>query len=186
LFSYAHAQEIRSADIETPRGEGERLIAYFLNGASPDLRVNGQNTPVDFTVPCSATKERLIKEIRIFGQCSSLRFGRFFCKNSGLTTGMLVTIRSEGVVTTFPDLQVTEDFTNKFAFGGHDGLRVDNQGSQNLFMTSTLFDPHVLLKKCGTPPNDEIKITVRDNLTGNQGGSLDEFAAMASGFERDP
>ena len=177
--------------VANPGGVGDLIIIPFENGGSADMRVDGSVTPVDFTVDCSNDAERLIQEIRVFGGCNGLKFGQHLCKNQKLTNGVVVTIRSDGETLTLPMIYATEDWKNKFAFGpaGPGGnFRIDVQAGGDQFIASFIFDPPAIVRACGTVPipDDELQITIQDNLTGSQGGNLAEFSALASGFEREP
>jgi hypothetical protein len=176
----------------TPGGVGDILLLEFEDsGGSPDMRVDGSSTPVEFTVDCAPVQERLIQEIRVFGGCNGLKFGQHLCKNQKLTNGVTVAIRSDGELLNLLPLQSTEDWKNKFAFGpaGPGGtFRIDVQAGGDQFVSSFIFDPPAILRPCGTVPipDDGIIITINDNLAGSTGGNLDEFAALAQGFEREP
>lgn len=177
--------------VTTPGGVGDISILFFESGGSPDMIVDGSVTPVEFTIDCHASKTTFINEIRIFGGCNGIKFGQHLCKNTagGLTNGVLVEIRSDAENLTLPVLKTTEDYKNKFSFGpaGPGGnFRIDVQSGADQFISVFNFGTPAILRKCGeTPtPNDFLKITIRDDLTGSPGGNLAEFSSLIEGFRR--
>lgn len=176
-----------------PGGVGDILIEEFKeSGGSPDMRVNGSSTPVDFTIDCDADEEKLINEVRIFAGCNGVKFGQWLCKNQALTTGVQFELRSEGQTLTFPfTFKTTEDLKNKFAFGtaGPGGnFRIDIQAGGDQIVAAFLFPQPAIIRRCGSipTPDDYMKFTIQDNLTGSQGGNLNELEAVAQGFRQDP
>lgn len=176
-----------------PGGVGDILIEEFQDtGMSSDMRVDGSTTPVDFRIECDADEEKLINEVRIFGGCNGIKFGQFLCKNTFLTNGIQFELRSEGQTLTFPfTFKTTEDFKNKFAFGPSGAgstFRIDVQAGGDQFIASFIFSQPAIIRKCGAvpSPNDYMEFTVQDNLTGSQGGNLNELVSLAQGFKQEP
>lgn len=176
-----------------PGGVGDILIETFKDsGGSEDMIVDGSATPVDFRIECSSTEEKLVNEVRIFGGCNGLKFGQHLCKNTALTNGVQFELRSEGQTLTFPfTFKTTEDYKNKFSFGpaGAGGnFRIDVQAGGDQFIASFIFSQPAIIRKCGQvpSPNDYMQWTIQDNLTGAQGGNLNEFIAIAEGFNQEP
>ena len=183
------AVTVDGAVISTPGGVGDILILNFLNGGSPDMRVDGSTTPVVFTFPCDASKDSFINEIRLFGGCNGIKFGQHLCKNATLTNGVKIDIRSDAQALTLPLMKNTEDYKNKMAFGpggpgGH--FRIDVQAGADQFVAGFHFGTPAIVRKCGTlpTPNDFITITIQDNLVGPSGGNLNEFSGLVQGFKR--
>jgi len=183
------AVTVDGAVITTPGGVGDILILNFLNGGSPDMRVDGSTTPVVFTFPCDASKDSFINEIRMFGGCNGIKFGQHLCKNTTLTNGIKIEIRSDAQTLVLPLMENTEDYKNKMSFGpggpgGH--FRIDVQSGADQFVAGFNFGTPAIIRKCGTAPtpDDFIAITIQDDLTGSQGGNLQEFSGLVQGFKR--
>lgn len=170
-----------------PAGVGDRFIDNALDGPSPDLRVDGSSTPVDFTIEADADKDTFISELRFYGGCNGMKFDQFFCKNSGLTNGILITIQSDGGTFTLPLLKKTEDFKNKFSLGTAANFRLDIQSGGDQFLAVLHFETPFPIRKAGTVAggDDFIEISIQDNLTGSSGGNLTEFEFLVTGFRRD-
>ena len=79
------------------------------------MTVDGSIKPVVFEIPASATTDLFIEDLIFDGQGSGIKFGNFISKNSALTNGLEIEIKSDNVVTTFPMIFTTEDFKNKWA-----------------------------------------------------------------------
>lgn len=170
-----------------PAGVGDRFLVNALDGSSPDLRVDGSSTPVDFTIDADADQDTFVSELRFFGGCNGIKFNQFFCKNQELTNGLEVTLRSDGAEYTFPDLKKTEDFKNKFSIGSAANFRLDIQSGGDQFLAVLSFETPFPIRKAGTVAggDDFIRIRVQDDLTGSQGGNLTEFEFLVAGFRRD-
>jgi hypothetical protein len=180
---------IAGSVISLPGGVGDIIIENFKSASlSPDLRVNGSTTPVDFSVNCSPDKDRLIEEIRLYAGCNGLKFGQFLCKNTDLANGIELTLVSEQNTLILPIIRSTEDFKNKFAFGGSGTgatFRIDIQAGGDQMAASYIFANPAILEKCGTNPSgdDYIQVRIRDRLDNI---NLNEFEALARGFEQEP
>jgi hypothetical protein len=176
-----------------PGGVGKILLEEFKDsGGSPDMRVNGSNTPVEFTISCAQDEEKLVNEVRLFFGCNGIKFGQFGCKNTALSNGIQFELRSEGTTLVFPfTFKTTEDLKNKFAFGtaGPGGnFRVDIQAGGDQLVASFLFPQPAIIRECGAipQPDDYMKFTIQDNLSGSQGGNLQEMEAIVQGFRQEP
>lgn len=180
---------ISGSVVSIPGGVGDIIIENFMTPLlSSDMRVDGSITPVDFFIECSDTKDRLVEEIRFYAGCNGVKFGQFLCKNSDLTNGIEVTLVSEQNSLVMPIIKSTEDFKNKFSFGGSGtgaSFRVDVQAGGDQMSASYLLTNPAIIEKCGTNPlgDDYMRVRIRDNLS-NIG--LNEFEALARGFEREP
>lgn len=181
--------------ISTPGGIGDIIVLPLTNGsASSDMRIDCAPYVAgtcDFTLSCSSTQDRYVNSFSVFGGCKGIKFGQHLCKNSKLTNGIQIEVRSQAETLNLPIIYATEDWKNKFAFGpsGPGGqFRIDVQAGVDQFISSWAFGNPALIRKCGTAPtpNDYIVIRIRDDLNGSPGGNLAEFSALAFGFEKTP
>ena len=167
------------------------LSDLFIEGATLDglgvtssMTVNGSGTPKEFIIPASITTDVFIQELRFFGQGNGITFGNFLSQNAPLTNGILVSIKSDDVVTTFPLIKTTSDFKNKFAFGqGATGFRLDVASGRDDFIAVFTFENPFIIRVAGTFTTDDfIKAIVQDNLSAKP----TELELWAKGFEKEP
>ena len=161
-----------------------RFVEFFEDGgASSNLLVNGSVTPVVFTVPADAVKEKFIESIRFEIAGNGIKFGQFFSKSGagGLTNGVMLTIRSNNSEFTFPILKTTENFLNEFALGGDNFDLFIQAGSDQCRATLTFAAPFQMFKQGTFGVDDFLKVTIQDNIT----SGVSSFKALAFGFFRD-
>lgn len=166
-------------------GEGDvtgRIIEFAEDGGgSSDLRVDGDPTPVEFTIDASPTKERFFTALRFEALGNGIQFTNFLSKNNALTNGVMVTIRSNNSEVTFPDILTTEDFASIFSRGPSDFDVYDVSGTDYFRATLNFSAPFQLFKQGTFGSDDFIKITIQDDLT----SGLTQFKFIGFGFERD-
>lgn len=173
-----------SGDVQqTPGALGDLYVEKFLNGASPNMIVNGSVTPVVFSIAADTEHDIYINEIRFYGNANGIKFGQFLGQNTVLTNGLLIEIKSDNEPTSLPTIKSTDDFKHVFALGDAQGFQLHIQSGRDDFLASLRFTSPFVIRKSGTfTVNDYAKITVRDNLT--SGVLLLE--ALAFGFEKLP
>jgi hypothetical protein len=156
------------------------FLDYAKNGGSEDMAVDGSTTPVVFEITApTSSKDLLIQELRVAGNDNGIKFGQFMGINQELTTGIILTIKSEDQVFTWPAFKSTDDLKHLFTFRGGKWL-LDIQSGRDDLVASTIFDPAIVLKAQGTYATDDyIRFTVNDNLT-----NIIELEAIGFGFER--
>lgn len=141
------------------------FVAKGLNGASSDMAIDGSDPSVDFIIEDTETdKDLVIEEIRLVGADGNLVMAKFF-DMTALTNGLLLTIQSEGVVTTFPAMKTSEDIVLLFCRGGVNFFGYLNKNGVFIMKPSG----SILLKRDGTygeGNEDFIKFTVQDSLAG--------------------
>jgi hypothetical protein len=153
-----------------------------------NMLVNGSlATPIDFYVNASPTTDIFIEEMIFDGQGSSIKFAQFLSKSTALTNGILVTIKSDNVITTLPLIKNTEDFKNKFAALSGSAYAFSIIAQPSLHDMLAIFDfknPFVLRVQgtFGVGNDDYIKISIRDDLS--SGNTRLNF--RAKGFEKEP
>ena len=161
---------------------GNRYIEELQNNGSVDMQVNGSVTPVVFEIPLSATADIFINQIRLFGGGNGIQFGNFLSRNSKLTNGIKVTIKSDDITTELPLLKSTEDFKNLFSFPSGNDFRIDIQAGTDQFLA--VFRPEVPfpIRAQGTfVVDDFVKIEIRDNLS----SGLSQLEGLTEGFRRE-
>lgn len=169
----------------TQKELADLYVAEALNSGSPSMLVNGSVTPVLFRIPASATTDLFIEDLIFDGQGNGIKFGQFLSQNTALTNGLLVTIKSDDVITTFPVIKSTEDFKNKWASLSGDGanFRVDVQAGRDEMLAILRFNNPFILRVAGSFTTDDyIEVSVRDNLSAN----LQRLNFRAKGFEKEP
>lgn len=153
------------------------------NGGSPDMRVDGSITPVDFTISCDADNDIFIEEIRFHANCNGLKRSTFLCLNTALSNGVYLEVRSDEQITSWPLFKTTSDFADLFARGtGQNWVYEDVAGTDGMRATLTLNNPFPI-RACGTfPANDYVLARVQDDIS----AGLVEFQFTGFGFYKEP
>lgn len=168
-------------------GEGDvtgRIIEFAKDSGgagSEDLLVNGSNTPVDFFINASTLKERFFTSLRFEALGNGIQFTKFLSKNTDITNGISVTIRSNDSEITFPSIHTTEDFASIFSRGPSDFDVYDVSGTDYFRATLNFTAPFQLFKVGTFPTDDFIKVTVQDNIS----SGIVQFRFIGFGFERE-
>ncbi len=157
-------------------------------GSPGDVNMAGENgslaTPVVFQIDAVPLKEIFVTTLIFSGQGNGIQFNRFLSRNSNLTNGLLIEIKSDDILTTLPLIKSTEDFKNRFAAlsGTGAAFRIDVQSGSDEILAILEFENPFIMRQTGTfTIDDYIKISIRDQL--NNIARLD-FAAR--GFEKEP
>lgn len=146
---------------------------------SRDMNVNGSVTPVVFSIPLVPENDILIKEIRFFGNASSIKFGQFLSINAPLANGILVEIKSEDDTFTTDPIYTTEDFKHEWSFGGT--FQLDDQPGLADFLASFVFETPFPIRAPGTfPIDDYLRVNIRDNLS-----SINKLRVLVFGFTQE-
>lgn len=159
----------------------------LYNGAF-NMTVNGSlGSPIIFTIPPKANTDVYIDTLIFNGAANGIKYGQFLAKNSLLTNGLLVSIKSDNVVTTFPTIYATEDFKNDFAALSGDGanFRIDIQSGRDEILAILKFpNPFIIRAQntFGVGNDDYINVSVRDDLR----SGLFNLSFKAKGFEKEP
>lgn len=135
------------------------------NPANIDLNINGNN-PVEFTFPMDTIFDYFITEIRIFALDSNISFGKFLGRNQPLSTGIKVEIKTDNNLVELPLIKTTEDFADKFAFGGGDNFQLYVTSGSDKMIASFISSAFPLRRSgtFGTGNDDFIKITIQDAI----------------------
>lgn len=179
---------ISGAVTVTATALSDLFTAEATYSGSSSLLVNGSVTPVVFTVPAQST-QIFIEDMFFHGQGNGIQFGKFLSQNQPLAagTGVLVSIKSDNIITTFPELTSTEDFKNKWAALSGDGanFRIDVQSGRDEILAILRFNNPFLLRETGAfgvGNDDYIRVTIRANLSSN----IYDFRFRVKGFEKEP
>lgn len=179
VFGIEGVVESRSADVG-----GLFVLQPYRNNnpALIDLNVNPTLPFTEFTFPMLPLDDIFVNEIRFFGIDAAIKFEQFLGNNSVLANGIEVTIKTDNEIVTLPRIRATEDFADKFAFGGGDNFQLYVQSGGDKFLASFLSAPFPL-RRAGAwgPGNDDyIKIRIYDNIS-----TIDYFQSAVIGFTRE-
>ena len=142
---------------------GNKVTLFALNGGSGDLTINGSGT--EFIIPSNATGDLVIKSLVFEALDGGMRMQNFLGKNSALTNGVVVEIKSEDNIFQFSPITKTIDFDSLFASGASRSFEIFT-GSGNDSMVARFGEsaPFVI-KQSGTyTVDDYIKVIINDDL----------------------
>jgi hypothetical protein len=183
VFGISGSVTVTSKDLEDLFIEEATHTTY-----GNDMLQNGSlGSPIDFMVDPSSTTDIFIETLIFDGQGNGIKFGQFLSKNSSLTNGVEVEIKSNNVITTFPLLYSTEDFKNKWAALSGDGanFRIDVQAGKDEMLAILSFPNPFILKIQGTfgvGNDDYIRVRIQDDTS----SQITRFNFRAKGFEKEP
>jgi hypothetical protein len=132
---------------------------YDTVPANIDLNINGSGAPVVFTFPMDAIDDLFITEIKFF----------------------VVEIKTDNNVVMLPPIRTTDDFDDKFAFGGSN-FDVYFASGDDKFSARFIASAFPLRRSgaFGAGNDDYIKITVQDNIT-----SVNYLQCIVEGFRQE-
>lgn len=148
-----------------PEGLGDLFFLQATNNGSTELAVNGQGSPVTFTINAESgigAQNLVVQELRFHGFDNGVKTTTFMGTNSGLANGVQVNIVSGGITSTFLPIRITADFDAHFAFG--DGGKFEvviASGGDYVTATFSPRNPFVLEKDT----SDRIEIIIQDNIS---------------------
>lgn len=179
IFGISGTVESRESSVE-----GLFEIQPYANGdpAQYAMNINASTGDVEFTFPMDALDDFFVTEIRFFGLDSGIQFQKFLGRNNALSNGILIEIKSDNEILTLSPIKTTEDFADKFAFGGGDNFSLYIQSGSDKFLasfTSVVFP----LRRQGTfgaGNDDYIKIILRDALQ-----QVTQLEAAVIGFRQE-
>jgi hypothetical protein len=154
---------------------------YDTVPANIDLNINGSGAPVVFTFPMDAIDDLFITEIKFFGRDNGIQFSNFLGINGSITNGILVEIKTDNNVVMLPPIRTTDDFDDKFAFGGSN-FDVYFASGDDKFSARFIASAFPLRRSgaFGAGNDDYIKITVQDNIT-----SVNYLQCIVEGFRQE-
>lgn len=156
---------------------------------SENLLVNGSVTPQLFTIPAQAETDVFIQTMIFRAQGNGIKINQFFAKSGagGLTNGVVVTIKSDDVVTTFLPLRTTADFKNRWAaLSGTLATweQALEAGADEVTAILNFQNPFVIKAQGthGAGNDDYIEVKIQDNITAGNA----KFDFLVRGFEAEP
>ena len=180
VFGVEGTVETRSADVT-----GLFAVQPYANNdpLQVDMDVNGTlNNPVEFTFPMDLLDDIFISEIRFFGLANGIQFTQFLSQNQPLSNGIEIEIKADNSVITLPIIYTTEDFADKFAFGGGDNFSLYIQSGVDKFLASFTSVTFPLRRQgtFGTGNDDYIKVRINDNIS-----QITQLQAAVVGFRQE-
>lgn len=177
IFGISGTVESRDASVEG------LFIQQPYNGVTTavNLNVDGSVTPQVFTFPMDSLDDLFISEIKIFGRDNGIQFSNFLGINGALANGILIEIKTDNNIQVLPPIKTTDDFDDKFSFGGSNFDIYFASGADKF--SSRFLASAFPLRRAGTfggGNDDYIRITIRDNLT-----SVSYLQAIVAGFRQE-
>ena len=160
IFGISGTVENRDASVN-----GLIVIQPYRN--NDPLQINMNINPVGdqiFTFPMDQLDDIFVSEIRFFSLDSGIQFGNFLGRNSALGAGIRIDIKTDNNMVTLPLIRTTEDFADKFSFGGGDNFSLYIQSGADKMLASFV-TPSFPLRRAGTfgaGNDDYIRITIQD------------------------
>lgn len=155
---------------------------------SNNLLVNGSlGSPQLFTIPAQAETDVFIQTLIFRCQGNGIKLNTFFAKNTAITNGVVVEIKSDDVITSFLPLRTTSDFKNRWAAlsGTVATWELSIESGRDEAVAILTFQNPFVIKAQGTHGagnDDYIEVKIQDNLT--SGNFFFDF--LARGFEAEP
>lgn len=148
-----------------PTSLGTREFLFAKNGGSTALNVDGDPAPVEFTVAANASKDLLVEALRFYALDSGIKVDKFLGENTALTNGILVEIKSDDEVFTFPLIKRTTDFHAYFALSRGEEFNLIFASGEDSMIATFFPEKNFFIRKQGTFGTDDyIKITIQDNI----------------------
>lgn len=160
-----------------PLSGAELFDTFLLNAESEQMAVNGSVTPVNFRIEADATKDIVVTSLIFSGQDGSVKYSNWFSSNSPLTTGVILSFKSDDITTTFPAMKTT---TRLIAFSSGSVESASITG-ESIVVSFRKFDPPIIIRASGSHvsgQNDYIQVKISDNLT-----FMEDFTCTVRGFK---
>lgn len=150
------------------------------NTGSSSLTVDGETTPVIFSLDADANVDLFITSIKFYGGDNNLQFGQFLGGSSPLTNGIEIKIKSNDNIRTLPLIKTTEDIKDKFAHPISE-FRIDIQAGQDGIVGCKDFtNPFVIKKQGFFSTDDYIQVKIQDDLSG-----VEYLEMMVGGYKEE-
>jgi len=141
-----------------------------------DQSIDGSSTDRVFTLSNNSSfdtsRDFLVTELRIESTAGSMQLGaEKYIEVSELSTGHLFEVRSDGNLEYNENLKLMEDIHHAFAFGG--GSKFDLiTGSGDVSLVAVFSRPFFIRKTGTFATDDDVMVTVRDDLSSTSIGRL--------------
>lgn len=148
-----------------PDSLGNLFFEHVEDNGNPEMAVNG-NSPKEYTIAPHAAYDRVVKGLAFHCLDGGMKLENFLGKNSAISNGILIEIKSEDQIFQFPLIKTTQEFDAHFAWGeGRSFDLVFGSGGDSL-VTRYGQDSPFIIKAQGTYVIDDyIKVTIQDNLS---------------------
>ena len=163
------------------------VVFDATNAGSRDMRTNSSlAVPKIYSISAISNRDIFISTLWFTGQGNGIKFGQFLSNSGvGLTNGIILSIKSDDVITTFPTIYSTEDFKNRFSALSGDGanFRIDVQSAKDEMLAILKFENPFIIRATGTFSTDDyIQVKIQDNTLQN----VARFDFTARGFQKEP
>lgn len=161
-----------------PAVSGEIIdVSLKTTVGSEQMAVDGSVTPVTFRIEADPIKDIILTELLFYAIDNSIRIEGFLGQASPLTNGVILTIRSDGVESSFRTIEKTSDFELFSTLGGYTRF---NETGGNSLKAIRQFPPAFPIRRFGTfnNVNDFVQVTIQDNLN-----SVTSFLSFVRGFK---
>lgn len=180
IFGIQGTVENRDASVD-----GLLVIQPYRNNDPDQIEMNiNPNGDQVYTFPMDALDDYFISEIRIFALDSGIQFQKFLGRNSAASAGIKIDIKTDNNLVTLPLIKTTEDFADKFSFGGGDNFQLYIQSGSDKMLASFV-TPSFPLRRSGTfgvGNDDYIRITIQNADNFQQ---VTELQAAVVGYRRE-
>ena len=123
--------------------------------------------------------KKIVEQVKLFGNDTNIKVQntKFLGLNSALTNGLLFEILKAGVVVFSINMQSTTEVLARFATSASDNKIISQSGGDYIQSVFDLIKRNIVVEL--EPGSlDEVRITVRDNLSG-----VDNLVLTVEGFE---
>ena len=151
-------------------------------GGSDDMAIDG-TTPVDFFIKADPDFDKFYFSLRLVGNAATIKFGQFLNINNSLTNGLILAIKSDDKTAILVEdpVKTTDDIKHFFTAPASNWELDDQAGNADFSAEIQLSNPIVIRKQGTFTTDDEIKITVSDDLS-----SVSNLMMSGRGFKRLP
>jgi len=179
VFGIEGVVESRSADVS-----GLFVLQPYRNNdpALINLNINPTAPFTEFTFPMDLLDDIFVSEIRFFALDNGIKFSTFLARNSALTNGIEIVIKTDNEMVTLPRIRSTADFMDKLALGGGDNFQLYVAAGGDKMLASFVSAPFPLRRTgtFGVGNDDYIKIRIYDNIS-----QVSYLQCLIAGFKRE-
>jgi len=157
---------LRTQAVNVPESLSESFQEYAKNGSSIELAVDGDPTPVEFTIFADATNDLQIDFLTFQAFDAGTKVDKFLGMNQELTTGVIVEIRSEDKVSQFLPIKNTTEFNSIFSLGSGGSFDlVAASGNDSMVSTFSPNSPFILKAQGTYATDDYVKVIISDDVS---------------------
>jgi len=154
---------VKSSIVTSPLGN--LFFLHAMNGASSSLNVNGSGTPVEFLINAEVAADLVVDSLLFETFDGKIKIDKMLGKNSPLSNGIIIEIKSEDTLFQFLPITKTQEFDSYFAFGpGRSYELVSASGNDSMVARFGPANPFRITKQGTYASDDYIKVIIQDNL----------------------